>query len=83
LLGPVVCKAVARMKLLAICQHRNDVGIRDCFTPVLLMVTKSPMRDYEYLVVERCPEHLNACWGVLDETSVDDDYEQRSNWGAW
>jgi len=71
------------MATLARCTHRNDVGLRDCLFPALLMVTKSPMREYEYLVVERCPQHLIACWGVLEETPVDDDYEPRSNWGMW
>jgi len=66
---------------LAICTHRDDCGLRDCTLPALLFITKSPIRDYEYLVVERCPAHLLASWGVLDESGVDDN--RRTNWGWW
>jgi len=65
----------------ALCTHRNDVGLRDCFEYAKLMVTKSPLRDWEFLVVERCPQHLLACWGVLAESEVDDN--RASNWGMW
>ena len=65
----------------ALCTHRNDVGLRDCFVPARLMITKSPLREWEFLVVERCPKHLLACWGVLDESAVDD--ERSTNWGMW
>ena len=72
------------MATLARCTHRNDVGLRDCFVPALLMVTKSPMREYEYLVVERCPQHLIACWGVVEcEAAPPIDDGPEDCWGAF
>ena len=65
---------------LALCTHRNDVGLRDCGNRALLIITKSPLREYEYLVVERCPAHLLASWGVVDESPVED---PDTNYGWW
>jgi len=65
---------------LAICTHRDDItGMRDCTNLALLIITKSPLPEWETLIVERCPAHLLASWGVAAETPEDAD----SNYGWW
>lgn len=50
----------------AICLHRDDVGMRDCVNQCHLIVTPSPLREWRTLVVDRCPQHLVACYGVIE-----------------
>lgn len=70
----------------AYCEHRSDVGLLDCSNECQLIITVSPLTlGYDFLIVDRCPIHLNASYGVVVtagfEPPIDD--SRQDNWGAF
>lgn len=54
--------------------NRSPLALCHCGKPLQLWVTRSPMSAWEFLVVERCPEHIRTVQGVaLAENVVIED----------
>jgi hypothetical protein len=55
-----------------------------CGQPLQLYVTRSPLREYDELIVLRCPEHIEDVRGVVEcEAAPPIDDNCADNWGAF